>query len=421
MATITLYKDKLNGVGGLIDNIIKSSNSLGTQLGTLKSTLQGVSNSTYNLQDTVNSISSSSKTEKEKVNDLKKLNKQVTEFITTTVKRDNSARDEINKSKKDFYSKYNYLKPDCEKNAIEKIVDKVEKAYEWCAEHWKIVVTAIIVVVAVGLLLSGVGTGLGAAIIAGACWGAIFGATIGGVAGGLNSMKNGGSFLNGFENGSFDGAIGGMIGGAITGVLTFTIGPGMSLTSSVLKNSGIGALSSGSSNMVVSTINCIIGNKSLNESISDILRAGATGAISGFIAGGITGGMIHIKSKLNVSDSAFLNTNGEIDWESNAPNGGRVSGTIKFDNTLTKGTVIDRYGSKYGSYTSPVGTPFEQRALPYENNTWAYHKYKIIKDINGVTISEIASAFKQPGGGIQFELPASVDELIKEGFLKEIL
>ena len=58
MTTITLYKDKLNGVGGLFDNIIKSS-------------LQGVSSSTYNLQDTVNSISSSSKTEKEKVSNLK--------------------------------------------------------------------------------------------------------------------------------------------------------------------------------------------------------------------------------------------------------------------------------------------------------------------------------------------------------------
>ena len=67
MTTITLYKDKLNGVGGLFDNIIKSSNNLGTQLGTL----QGVSSSTYNLQDTVNSISSSSKTEKEKVSNLK--------------------------------------------------------------------------------------------------------------------------------------------------------------------------------------------------------------------------------------------------------------------------------------------------------------------------------------------------------------
>ena len=32
MTTITLYKDKLNGVGGLFDN------NLGTQLGTLKST-----------------------------------------------------------------------------------------------------------------------------------------------------------------------------------------------------------------------------------------------------------------------------------------------------------------------------------------------------------------------------------------------
>ena len=42
MPTITLYKDKLNGVGGLIDNIVKSSNNLETQLGTLKSTLQGV-------------------------------------------------------------------------------------------------------------------------------------------------------------------------------------------------------------------------------------------------------------------------------------------------------------------------------------------------------------------------------------------
>ncbi len=74
MTTITLYKDKLNGVGGLFDNIIKSSNNLGTQLGTLKSTLQGVSSSTYNLQDTVNSISSSSKTEKKKGQQFKITN-----------------------------------------------------------------------------------------------------------------------------------------------------------------------------------------------------------------------------------------------------------------------------------------------------------------------------------------------------------
>lgn len=51
MATITLYKDKINGVGSLLDNIIKSSNNLNAQIGTLKSTLQGVDSSTCNLQD----------------------------------------------------------------------------------------------------------------------------------------------------------------------------------------------------------------------------------------------------------------------------------------------------------------------------------------------------------------------------------
>ena len=51
MATIILYKDKINGIGSLLDNIIKSSNNLNAQLGTLKSTLQGVDSSTCNLQD----------------------------------------------------------------------------------------------------------------------------------------------------------------------------------------------------------------------------------------------------------------------------------------------------------------------------------------------------------------------------------
>ncbi len=234
MATITLYKDKLNGVGGLIDNIVKSSNNLETQLGTLKSTLQGVSSSTYDLQDTVNSISSSSKTEKEKVSDLKKLNKQVTKFITTTVNRDNSVRDEINKSKKDFYSQYSYLKPECEKNAIEKIVDKVEQAAEWCAKHWKLIATAVIVVVAIALIATGVGAGIGGPLLVGACWGAITGAVIGGVAGGLESMCQGGSFLDGFENGAFSGAVGGAIGGAAfagLGAAGAALGKGISCAS----------------------------------------------------------------------------------------------------------------------------------------------------------------------------------------------
>ena len=175
----------------------------------MKNTLQGVDSSTCNLQGTVDSISSSSRSEREKVEDLKKLNGKLTEFIEMTTRRDSSAKDEINRAKEDFYTKYSYLKPECEKSRMEKIVDAMKSACEWCKEHWKLIVTIIIVAVSIVLLCTGVG-----AILAGACWGAILGACIGGVSGGLDSMANGGSFLDGFENGAFEGAITGAITGA---------------------------------------------------------------------------------------------------------------------------------------------------------------------------------------------------------------
>lgn len=47
MATITLYKDKLNGVGSLIDTMVSTVNNLDMQLGALKATLQGINSSIY--------------------------------------------------------------------------------------------------------------------------------------------------------------------------------------------------------------------------------------------------------------------------------------------------------------------------------------------------------------------------------------
>ena len=162
------------------------------------------------MQDTVDSISSSSKSEKSKIEDLKKLNNKLSEFIETASRKDSAAEEEIKKSKEDFYTKYSYLKPECEKSVIEHICDGVQSAAEWCKEHWKLIVTIAIVIVSVAvLLIPGVGP-----IIAGTCWGAILGACIGGVSGGLESVANGGSFLEGFEDGALSGAISGAIGGA---------------------------------------------------------------------------------------------------------------------------------------------------------------------------------------------------------------
>ena len=67
-----------------------------------------------------------------------------------------------------------------------------------------------------------------------------------------------------------------------------------------------------------------------------------------------------------------------------------------------------------------MGTSYEQRALPYVENPNAYHQYEVLKQIDDVTISEIAEAFDQPGGGIQYELPATIKQLIADGYLREI-
>lgn len=58
--------------------------------------------------------------------------------------------------------------------------------------------------------------------------------------------------------------------------------------------------------------------------------------------------------------------------------------------------------------------------IPYIENPKAYHKYEVLKPIGNVTISEIAPAFEQEGGGIQYELPSSIMDLIEKGYLKEI-
>jgi len=147
-----------------------------------------------------------------------------------------------------------------------------------------------------------------------------------------------------------------------------------------------------------------------------------TGGFAKGMSSVVEGGSTSLKvDELVTKDTRFLDADGKIDWDKWAPNGGRVPGTIQEGQTLPKGTIIDRYGNQYGKYTSPVGVPYEQRALPYIENPNAYHKYEVLKPIDNVTMSGIAKAFEQPGGGIQYELPFNIKQLIKEEFIKEII
>jgi len=100
------------------------------------------------------------------------------------------------------------------------------------------------------------------------------------------------------------------------------------------------------------------------------------------------------------------------------PNGGAMGGWSK--TTLTVGTQIDRYGSSYGKYFSPIRTPLQMRALP-PGNTGALTKYQVIKPFD-VQSSVIAPYYYEVGTGIQYYSPfLNADELVRGGFLKQMI
>jgi len=114
---------------------------------------------------------------------------------------------------------------------------------------------------------------------------------------------------------------------------------------------------------------------------------------------------------------------GEWDWGKYAPNGGAVSGTQQVI-TLPQGTKVDRYGPPSGTYLSPEGVPYDARALPPGAKADGYSQYTVNKPFT-VEKAEIAPAFDQPGGGVQFRivtptgstLRVDVDYLLKNGYL----
>ncbi|RCG29403.1 DUF4237 domain-containing protein [Sphaerisporangium album] len=87
--------------------------------------------------------------------------------------------------------------------------------------------------------------------------------------------------------------------------------------------------------------------------------------------------------------------------------------------TLRIGERVDRFGSEFGAFLAPYGTPYPERSIPPTNlDTFPdspqypcnYHAYRVSRDF-AVDFGPIASAFQQPGGGSQYHL---VSRLIAE-------
>ncbi|HEM6510358.1 DUF4237 domain-containing protein [Streptococcus suis] len=155
----------------------------------------------------------------------------------------------------------------------------------------------------------------------------------------------------------------------------------------------------------------------------------------------------------------YLKADGTINWP---PEDGfvlRADGSAdKTEATLRAGDVIDRFGSPYGAFTSPVKDgdilDYDTRGLPYPESYQAYHQYEITTDITMENIqkaydslpdsrkiefdNDLADKDKQlsdlasnyigsidtvfgAGGGTQIQFGGSVQFYIDLGLIREIL
>jgi RHS repeat-associated protein len=114
------------------------------------------------------------------------------------------------------------------------------------------------------------------------------------------------------------------------------------------------------------------------------------------------------------TSSEWYNTDGSIKWPDND---GFANNPVAV--TLPAGTQIDRYGGTNGKFASSPGTPYNERSMP-PGSVGPYSVYTILQDIENVRVGTTAPAFGQPGGGVQYLLPDTINNLDNSGFIRRI-
>ena len=295
MATIALYSNQIAQMSGMFGEVKKTVNDYKSELFSLKTKALAIKQSICNMEDVISSIQASTSVQEEKVDSLEQARGSSEQFIEDTYRIDVNVADLVNKRKDDFYDQYKYLKPECEKNGWEKFKDGCKKAGEWCKEHWKTIVTVVLVIAAIVVIV--VCPAAAGALLVAMAKAVLVGASIGGLIGGTISAITGGDFWKGFEDGAFMGAIAGLISGGMGFAFTGAVkGVSMTLGQTLLSGGG-----SGIGSILLSDLGDI-GIKgevmSLKKIVFDVVVGGLTGVVFAGIGYGIAKAFSALKLKI---------------------------------------------------------------------------------------------------------------------------
>ena len=87
--------------------------------------------------------------------------------------------------------------------------------------------------------------------------------------------------------------------------------------------------------------------------------------------------------------------------------------------TLPPGALIDRFGSEGGSFFSPKGESFADRAVPYVCRQMDYRVYRVVKPMP-VKACHAAPWFGEPGGATQVQTTDPAYKMVASGTIETV-
>jgi hypothetical protein len=88
---------------------------------------------------------------------------------------------------------------------------------------------------------------------------------------------------------------------------------------------------------------------------------------------------------------------------------------------LTPGTIIDRFGSPSGRYGGRPGATISQRGMAPGSEAMAYTRFEVLKALPAeIGPAEAVPGFGATGGATQYLFNSSIQDLVKQGFLRPL-
>ena len=307
--------------------------------------------------------------------------------------------------------------------------------YETSEGKLAIGIGVLVVTAAVAIVCPAVLGATAAAVTQSVATSALVGSAISGIMNGAASVKAGKSFFDGFasgvEEGAIIGALCGMFGAGTSAMMTgaeMTVG-------NVFAARVINAVG----DATIGTATYIYHENKYDKAITggDVAKAWAECAITSFVlrsvfeggkssskADGKNRGMSTSKGRVESESSIICEGGSETSWYkadgtiNYPPNNGAVPGT-EVNMSLKPGDTFGRYGNigNKSNFVTQTGANADKLALPPTTDPNIYQEFRVIKEIPNTIQAEIAAWGGSAGGGLQYELPMPILQLIREGYI----